>query len=65
MVSNYRISIRLQRTSINPESDHYQLTSELHYSIHKNLILISSMESNKKIMKIFNINPILNARLKE
>ena len=23
------------------------------------------MKSNKKIMKIFNINPILNARLKE
>ena len=40
MVSNYRISSRFQRTSINYESDHHQLTSELHYSIHKNLILV-------------------------
>ena len=35
-----RISSRLQHTSINSKSDHHQLTSELHYSIHKNLILV-------------------------
>ena len=40
MVSNYRISSRLQCTSINSESDRHQLTSELHYSIQKNLILV-------------------------